>query len=851
MSRLCSALSALALALYLAAPASLAMLPDDADLDPDIPSPADVLGFEPGDRHVRHDELVRYFERLADASPRLHLEVTGRTHGGRPLLLAHFHADGSADRIDTLRDARASGARDGDGPLVVWLGYSVHGNEASGAPAAMQTAWYLAAARSDRVARLLEDAVVVIEPVLNPDGMDRFSSWVNDNRGYHPNADPNDREHREGWPNGRTNYYWFDLNRDWLPLVHPESQARLDHYYRWLPHVVTDVHEMRHHTTYFFQPGVPSRNNPLTPEENYRLTGELARYHARALDALGKEYFTEELFDDYYVGKGSTYPDLTGGIGILFEQAATRGHVMDTPHGQRIFHDAIRNQFATSLSTLEGAHDLADELARYQRGFFEDARAEGGRAGHAGWVLGDGGDATRAHRLVSLLVAHDLEVHPTNGPVTIDGREYARGWVVPAAQAQYRLARSLLDPATEFPSEVFYDVSTWWLPAIHDVPVTTASRLPAHARSALQEVPMPSGRLPADDDAVAWLIPWNQQGAPAALDRLLEAGAVVRVAKQPLQVDTDRGTRSLLRGALVLPTGADQPDLDALLQPLVGSRGLTVYSTDSGLTLSGPDLGAPSLPVLEPIRPLLVTGRDLNPLSAGQIWHWFDTFLDRPLTRVEWTRLHTVDLGEYTHVLLPDGDYTRLQPDLHQQLVAFVEGGGVLVANQAGADFASHLPFAEPLSGAADPEAVDDTANDEAPPEARAYDDHEIDQARLRMAGAILEMAIDVTHPLGFGHERDTLPVFRRGLTRLEPGDNPYSRPGRYTADPVLSGYMSEQRREQLAGIPALLSDHRGHGVVIRIADDALFRGFHAGTWRLFANALYFGPVIQHRTLPD
>ncbi len=824
------------------------ILPAGWEPDPDIPSTADVLGFEPGDRHVYHHELVEYFMTLAEASPRVSVEVTGRTHGGRPLILAYFHSDGSSEAIETARQQRREGGREGDGPLVVWLGYSVHGNEASGAPAAMETAWYLAASQDEKVQALLDEAVIVMEPALNPDGIDRFSHWVNNHRGNHPSADPNDREHRESWPNGRTNYYWFDLNRDWLPLVHPESRARLEHYYQWLPHVVTDVHEMGHGTTYFFQPGVPERNNPLTPEDNFELTARLAEYHARALEDAGEPWFTRELFDDYYAGKGSTYPDLTGGIGILFEQASSRGHVMDTPHGKRTFRDAIANQVATSLSTLEGSLELADELKDFQLRFFEDARAQGRGVDHAGWVIGDGGDKSRALGLVELLIAHDLEVHAVDGPVTIGEEQFDNGWVVPADQSQYLLARSMLDPLEEFESEVFYDVSTWWLPAAFDLPVETVGGLPAHSGTAMESAPDLDGYLPEGNEPVAWIIPWNQMLAPVALDRLLESDARVRVAKQPLELETDRGTGEFLRGALVLPTGLDQPDLDELLAPMAES-GLRVYGARGGLVDSGPDLGSPSLRPLEPVRPVLLTGPGLSPLSAGQIWHWFDHFLERPLVRVEWHRLQGVDLADYTHVILPDGDYSLMPDWLKIQLKTFVEAGGTVIGKQQGAGFASGLEF-EPELSRIEPEA--DAENDEEAAETRrAYDDHSDDFARKWIGGAALEMDLDITHPLGFGHDRDRVPVFRRGMTRLAPSDNAYAMAGRYTDEPVLSGYLSDERTEQLSGSPALLADHRGQGLVIRIADDYLFRGYHAGTWRMFANAIYFSGVIDSRELPE
>jgi len=508
-----------------------------------IPAPAEVIGFVPGERHPRNDQIESYLRALAAASDRVKVEVTGHSHDGRPLLLAYFARPDRLENLEELRAGRKSASRAGEGPPVVWLGYSVHGNEASGASAAMLTAWYLAASEDEEALAWLDDMVIVMEPVLNPDGLDRFAHWVNMHRGRHPSADPVDREHREAWPSGRTNYYWFDLNRDWLPLVHPESRARMAHYHKWRPHVLTDHHEMGHLASYFFQPGVPERNNPMTPQRNYDLTGQLAVFHSAALDAAGEPHYTKESFDDYYVGKGSTYPDLTGGVGILFEQGSSRGHVMETPWGERTFSDAVANQVRTSLSTLRGSHSIRTELIDYQAEFFRQQREQARADRIEGWLLADGGDPVRARALLEILLQHDLEIRPATEVVVIDGREYAPGsaWAIPADQDHYLLLRSIFDEPTDLPMDTFYDVSAWPMHRAFDLPLAEVDRLPA-TRAPLAEVrsEVRSAYRSADNGAelperaTAWLVAWNQHGAPALLGDLLREGWRVAAATRPL-----------------------------------------------------------------------------------------------------------------------------------------------------------------------------------------------------------------------------------------------------------------------------------------------------------------------------
>jgi len=823
-------------------------LPADFDPDPSIPSPAQVLGFEPGEWHPRHDQVVAYLQELAGASERVHIETIGQTHGLRPLLLLTFAAPERLADIDRLRSDRQRASRAGEGPAVIWLGYSVHGNEASGASAALVMAWYLAAARNPEVLAWLDEQIIIMEPVLNPDGLDRFAHWVNMHRGRNPSADPADREHHEYWPNGRTNYYWFDLNRDWLPLVHPESRARAVHLRQWVPHVLTDHHEMGPNTSYFFQPGVPERNNPLTPERNYELTAAIGQFHERILDQAGEPFFTRELFDDYYLGKGSTYPDLTGGVGILFEQGSARGHVQDTDYGKRSFTDAVANQVRTSLSTVQAGHELADELIDYQREFFSSARDQARRADNAGWVLADRGDPVRARALIDLLLAHGVEVRPVNDSVEVAGSSYRPGsaWVIPAGQDHYRFLRSIFEPVTELPMETFYDVSAWPLAMSYDLPLEALTRLPSVGEP-LTELPTRPGHEPIPE-AVAWLVPWDQYGAPALLAGLLEAGYKVQAAVEPMRRQAGDGERNLVRGSLIIHAGLQPEKLDPVitrLTELAEQHEVEVLTTDRGLSLSGPDLGSPSAPVLEAVKPALLTGAGLRATHAGYIWHWFDVRLNQPLTQLDWRGLSGADLSDYTHLILPDGNYEGMPEWAIEKITAFVLQGGTLVAARGASAWVEGLALEWDFVN------TDDSEESSEAPERRSYGDFTDDFARELIGGSALSVELDPTHPLAFGYEAADLAVFRRGRHSLKSTTNAYVHPAVYAEQPLAAGYLSESNRQRLSGTPALAATHHGQGRVIRMADDYLFRGYWLGSERLFANALFFSQLIRPTELPD
>ena len=825
-------------------------LPADFDPDPDIRSPADFFGFQPGDWHPRHDQIDAYLRYLAEASDRVEIEQIGLSHGLRPLTLLSFVAPERRGQLEALRTDRLRASRAGEGPPVVWLGYSVHGNEASGATAAVLMAWYLAAARTEEVKGWLDDLVILMEPVLNPDGLDRFAHWVNMHRGQHPSADPNDREHHEAWPNGRTNYYWFDLNRDWLPLVHPESRARMAQLHAWRPHVLTDHHEMGPNSTYFFQPGVPERNNPLTPERNFELTAAIAEFHARLLDQAGELYYTRESFDDYYLGKGSTYPDLTGGIGILFEQGSSRGHVQDTVYGTRTFADAVANQVLTSLSTVQATQALADELIAYQSEFFRSARRQASQAGTRGWVFGDGGDPMRGHALVDLLLQHEVTVVPVTETVTIGGQRHGPGqaWAVPADQDQYRFLRSVFELLTELEMETFYDVSTWPLAMAYDLPLEAVRRLPA-VGDALNQAPR-FEPAPVRQQALAWLVPWDQRGSAPLLAALLAEDYRVQALTRPSRFRLiDGGEQELSRGSLVIHGGVQPAEL-----PTVGARlaewserfGVTVHAVDGGLAMSGLDLGSPSAPVVTPVRPALLVGDGLRANHAGYIWHWFDQYLQQPLSRIDWQRLGNLDLSDYTHLILPDGNYQVLPEALAETMAAFVRAGGIILAARNASVWVENLPleWQFPETDAAETETAPEQ-------ERRAYEDFRLDQARRLIGGSALAIDLDISHPLAFGYTRTDLAVFRRGAHRLQADRNPYANVAVYTPSVLASGYLSTFNQERLAGTTALSVSRHGRGAVVRMADDYLFRAYWKGSERLFANALFFSSLVGATQLPS
>ena len=832
-----------------------AILPAGESYDPAVPAPAAVLGFEVGERHLRHDQLLTYLRAVAGASERVTLAEYARSHDARPLVVLTITAPANHARLEeirarhlTLADPDAA-VRDGNPPAVVWAGYGVHGDEASASNAAALVAYHLAASRSAEVARVLENCVVLLDPCLNPDGFDRFAAWANAHRGRVPNPDPDHREHHQPTPTGRTNGYWFDLNRDWLPAVHPESRGRLELYRRWLPNVVLDFHEMHTDGTYFFQPGVPARTHPLTPRGNVELTRRFAAYHAAALDRVGQPFFTEERFDDFYMGKGSTYPDLHGGVGILFEQASARGLAQEGREGTVRFPTAIRNHVLTSLSSLRAAADLRADLNAHLRDFY--ARDPDGDLPVRGYLIEPAADPVRTAEFAETLTRHGIAVRATAKAVSArkgaDGGEpFPPGslWVS-LDQPESRFTRALFDTRTDFAEYVFYDVSAWTLPdafALRWAAVEEA--VPGDAVGGPwgdRRTDPPPAKFSADD--LAYLVDGRHAWAARAAYRLLDADARVKVATDPFAAVVWGGEepREFGRGTLLVPVrgvGVDGETVRRLLRAAVEEDGVPVFPVAGGLTAAGADLGSAAFVPLATPRVVLAAGEGVGQYGTGAVWFELDRRLGLPVTLVDADRLGSVDLTDETVLILPGGSYSPVSESAVDRMKRWVRGGGTVVAFGSAVRWADRVglvdvAFREP-----------EEEEDESPPERRPYAEAETDAALELVSGAIFAAEVDVTHPLGFGLEDRVLPVFRDAALWLEPSPNPYATPVVLTADPLRAGYASGANRTLAAGSAEVRVEKLGSGRVILMPGDPAFRGFWWGTRRLLVNAVIYGALV-------
>ncbi|MDT8370000.1 MAG: M14 family metallopeptidase, partial [Longimicrobiales bacterium] len=744
--------------------------PEGTTFDPAIPSPEAFLGYPIGSFHTRHDRIVAYMDTLAALSDRASVQIIGWTHEHRPMPVLTVSSPENLARLEEIRVAHLAATEaepSAELPVIVHLGYGVHGNETSSSEAAMLTAYWLVAGTGADVQRYRDEGIHHVEPVLNPDGRDRHTNWANMHRGEPFVTDPLDREHNEVWPGGRTNHYWFDLNRDWLPLVNPESRARIDFHHAWRPQVVTDYHEMGTSSTYFFEPSEPVGSwNPLLPERLYTdITMRFADDWASALDTLGALYFTKEVYDNTYPGYGSTYPNFLGGLGLVFEQASARGHAQESGHhGVLTFPFAIRNHLRTSLATVRVAVEEREALQEYQREFFRSGIEQAEAEGVGGWVFGDPHDASLNRAFLDLLLRHRIRVHALDSEVSAGGRAFAPGsaWVVPAAQPGYRLARSIFERTESFADSVFYDASTWTVSLAYGIPDGELGQGDLPLGPEVRAVPEPAD-LSVDESRIAYLLDWRDSGAPTALRALQAAGVRAEMSTRGWTSPTTRGEVELGRGSISVPVGIQTLSPDSLLRAVrAASRAgeVPIHAAISGYSIDGPDLGSRSFGPVRAPRILMPIGGGVSSYEVGQLWHLMDQRIGQPITKVDAGDLGRVDWAEYDVLVLVSGGIGSLfSGDRLERLRSWVREGGTLIAVRTAAQWAAANGFTPKIDPpGSEGSAADD--EDETPARLPWADAAEISGAQA-IGGSIWEAELDLTHPLAFGYTTPTLPVWR------------------------------------------------------------------------------------------
>ena len=803
-----------------------------------IPSPQEFLGYGIGEQHTRHDLIVSYLYRLAELSDRAEIEIYGYTHERRKLVMLRVSTPENLKNLKSIKEKHLQFVNPNlnptnydELPVFVQLGYNVHGNEPSSSEAALLTAYTLVASNSPEVTNYLNNAVVFIDPTINPDGRDRHTQWANQYKAKQLVSDNIDAEHNEMWPRGRTNHYWFDLNRDWLLAVNPESQGKLAWYHKWYPNVVTDFHEMGTNSHYFFEPMKPIGSaDPIMPKENYEDLNDLfATYYSTALDDIGSLYYTKESFDGTYPGYGSSYPDLQGALALLFEQASSRGHVQDTDYGQITFPFTIRNQYKSSIATIKAAVENKATLRKYQQDFFKSAVTQKAKSGFAAYEFGDAYDRNRNKAFVEFLLKHKIKVYQKGSK-----------FVVPLKQPQHRMVQTMFETYSKYRDSVFYDASAWSVSNFYNMQAKGLKSVRLG-----NQITTTDGMLNpnlATKTSYAYLLDWDDYNAPAALAHLQKKGIKASVAFKPFSAQTNSGTKNFNYGTVMIPVSKQSMDADTVFEIVSEVQKkfeVPMYSTATGFSLKGIDLGSNNFRKIQDPKIAMLIGDGVSSYEAGEVWHLLDNRVHLPITKIQMNRFRNASLDKYNTLVMVSGSYSQIDSVQKLKVKDWVSQGNTLITIGRASQWAIRNKIVKEKLTQRPKKKGEKTQR-------LPYVEASEHIGRERLGGAIFEVNLDLTHPLGFGYRQSNIPVYKNNTVFLAPSSNPYATVAKYTKDPHIDGFISTQNLEVfLKPSASLLVSPIGRGRTVLFADNPNFRGAWYGTNKLFLNALFFGNRIS------
>tara|TARA_R110000744_G_scaffold51763_2_gene111328 strand:+ start:87 stop:2606 length:2520 start_codon:yes stop_codon:yes gene_type:complete len=803
----------------------------------EIPSPEAFLGYGIGEHHTRHDLIVAYLEKLAEVSDRASIAEYGRTHEGRKLVMLTITAPENQSNLDQLKeehlaftDPKKSVSNYGDVPIFINLAYNVHGNEPSSSEAALLTAYTFAASENPEILNYLKNAVIFIDPTINPDGRDRHTQWANTYQGNPEVADPQDVEHNEYWPMGRTNHYWFDLNRDWLLAINPESRGKLNWYHQWYPNVVTDFHEMGTQSTYFFEPMKTNASyDPIMPKENYEdLNTLFGNAFSKSLDSIGSLYFTKEVFDGTYPGYGSSYPDLQGGLGLLFEQASSRGHRQTTAFGEITFAFTIRNQYVSGITTVKTAVNNKEYMRKYQQKFFKSALTNAAKSKVKGYTFGDVHDKNRTKAFIDKLLLHRIDVYRSGDSFT-----------VPTQQPQYRMVQTMFETYEKYRDSVYYDASAWSVANFYNMKYKSVNTL--NLGDKITETKNLISISPVQKSNYAYVMDWDDYNAPAALVYLQKKGIVASSAAKLFSIKTKNDTKKFNYGAVLVPVSLQKEDAAAVYKSIKEAQEkfeVPIYAVDSGLSLEGVDLGSGNISPIKKTRAVMLIGDGVSSYEAGEVWHLLDTRVHMPITKIPMRNFNKVSLDKYNTMVMVSGKYNLTEKQM-SKIKDWTSKGNTLITIGTASKWAVEKKLVK--------EKLTKTEKDSTQIAVRKpYVDARENIGKESLGGVILNVDLDITHPLAYGYRDSNIPVYKNNSVWLTPSKNSYATIAKYTKNPHIDGFITEKNmQENILNSASLIVSKLGSGRVVLFADNPNFRGSWYGTNRLFLNALILGDKIK------
>lgn len=815
---------------------------------PALQSPSEYLGYEPGEQWTPHYKVIGYFRQVAGASPMVEWQQYGVTNEGRELIVVFVSSEQNIKRREQLRtnNLKRAGLMEGepagDKTAIVWLSYNVHGNETSSSEAAMKTLYELVRPGNKESKMWLQNTMVIMDPMLNPDGRDRYVHWFDQTVGDEMNVHPDAREHHEPWPGGRTNHYYFDLNRDWAWLTQKESRQRIDIYQSWLPHIHVDFHEQGYNEPYYFAPAAEPFHKAITDwQRQFQYT--IGKNHAHYFDQNNWLYFTREVFDLFYPSYGDTYPIFNGSIGMTYEQA---GHsraglgVIQTEGDTLTLNDRLTHHFTTGMSTVEitskNAAKVVDEFAAYYQKGLENPVGI-----YKTYVIKADNNPDKIRALFKLLDQHKIRYGKAPRSGDYSGYDYNTGktgrvdvsmndYIISVYQPKSILVRVFFEPQPELVDSLTYDITAW---EQHYAFGLDGFALTDRINPVQAGPPATQVDNSAEGKPYAYLAEWSTMADMKLLAQLLNNDIKVRYARKKFIIDG----KTYKPGTLIITRNGNKnlgDRFDRIVRETATQLHQQLHAVETGFVDSGPDFGSDAVHYLEKPRVALLSGSGTSPGIVGEIWHFFDRQIDYPVTMIDTDYFEDVNLSRYDVLILPGGSYNDvLKTERLKEIKEWISSGGRLIAVQGANSF---LEGKDGFNLKQKEEAKDE---DEADSSDYLTGFNERQRKRISESnpGSVFKITMDNTHPLGYGYD-DTyfsLKLNSNAFGYLEKGWNV----GVARGDAVMSGFVGYKARKKLEDTLTFGVQNMGQGAIVYMIDNPLFRAFWHNGKLLFGNAVF------------
>lgn len=807
-----------------------------------VKSPDEFLGYPLGSRFTPHYKIANYFNQATAAMPQMmKLEKYGETNEGKELLLAIVASPENMNRLEEIRknNLRLTGIlkdkpADINAPVIVWLSYNVHGNEASSSEVSMKTLYELLNPANVQTASWLKNTVVIIDPCLNPDGRDRYVNWYNQTVGKNFNANPNTREHSEPWPGGRVNHYNFDLNRDWAWQTQVETQGRIKKYNEWMPQIHCDFHEQYFNNPYFFAPAAEPFHEVITKwQRDFQYT--IGRNHARYFDANGWLYFTKEVFDLFYPSYGDTYPTYNGAIGMTYEQAGhSRGGlavVKDDGDTLKLT-DRIAHHFTTSMSTVEIASQNAGKLLGEFKKYFDDATTTG-IGEYKTYVITET-NTGRREALRSFFDINGIRYNSVTGN-GLKGYNYFTGkeeifnatdaLTVSALQPKSSLIKVMFEPRSKLNDSVTYDITAWSLPFVYG---TQTYAVKEKLQAGNYAASIKNTAVPAT--AYGYLVDYNSFADAKFLAALLNAKFKVRFAEKEFSY----GGKSFSKGTLIVLKKGNEDKMQQFAD-LAQKYNAVVRVVGGGFMDAGFDFGSEKVRLVKMPSVILATGKGVSANAAGEIWHLFEQQLNYPISLVNADEIDGSVLKNTDVLILPDGYFPFLKDkEAAAEIKVWVQQGGKIIAIEGAASQIAKADWGLKLKKTDEDDKSDGKNMYNI---LKRYENRERDGIVNNIPGAIYKVELDNSHPLAFGYGNNyfSLKLNADMYEFMKDGWNV----GVIKRENQTAGFVGSTTREKIKDGTVLGVMPVGNGSIVFFADDPVFRNFWENGKMLLANAVF------------